>query len=95
LLHRPPKRFTPMRTKSSATLLTAVLKLAGHAAMGIALGLAFVIILTHFGPADIMTVINSSAHPRAALILFESTAVVSFALGAMLTGLVFMVTEDS
>ncbi len=83
-----------MRTKSSATLLAATVKLAGHTAMGIALGLAFVIVLTRFGPAEVMTVINGSAHPRATLILFESTAVLSFAVGATLTGLVFMMTED-
>jgi hypothetical protein len=94
LPHRSPKRFTPMRTKSSTTLLAATIKLAGHAAMGIAFGLAFVIVLTRFGPAEIMAVINGSAHPRATLILFESTTVLSFALGATLTGLVFMVTED-
>jgi hypothetical protein len=94
LLQCSPKRFTPMRTKTSASLLAAAIKLAGHAAMGVALGLAFVIVLTRFGPAEIMTVINGSAHPRATLILFESTTVLSFAVGATLTGLVFMVTED-
>lgn len=83
-----------MRTKSSVTLLAATIKLAGHTAMGVALGLAFVIFLTRFGPAEIMTVINGSAHPRATLILFESTVVLSFAVGATLTGLVFMMTED-
>jgi hypothetical protein len=83
-----------MRTKSSTVLLAAALKLAGHAAMGVALGLTFVIILTRVGPAEITTVINSSAHPRATLILFESTAVLSFAVGATLTGLVFMMTEN-
>jgi hypothetical protein len=84
-----------MRTKTSTTLLESALKLAGHTAMGVALGLAFVIVLTHFGPSEIMTVINSSAHPRATLILVESTAVLSFAVGATLTGLVFMMTEES
>lgn len=86
-----------MRTKSSstATLLTAALKLAGHMAMGIALGLAFVMVLLRFGPAEITSVINSSAHPKATLMLFESAVVLSFAVGATLTGLVFMITEDS
>jgi hypothetical protein len=83
-----------MRTKGSATLLTAALKLAGHTAMGVALGLAFVIVLTRFGPTEIMTVIDSSAHPRSTLILFESTVILSFAVGTTLTGLVFMMTED-
>ena len=83
-----------MRTKRSAALLTAALKLAGHTAMGVALGLAFVIVLTRFGPAEITTMINSSVHPRATLVLFESMVVLSFAVGTTLTGLVFMMTED-
>ena len=83
-----------MRTKTSATLLATTIKLAGHTAMGVAVGLAFVIVLTRFGPAEIMTVINNSAHPQATLILFESTVVFSFAVGATLTGLVFMMTEE-
>jgi hypothetical protein len=94
LLHRSPKRFKPMRTKGSAALLTAALKLAGHTAMGIALGLAFVMVLIRFGPAEITDAINSSAHPKATLMLFESAVVLSFAVGATLTGLVFMMTED-
>jgi hypothetical protein len=94
LPHRSPKRFTPMRTKGSAALLTAAIKLAGHTAMGIALGLAFVMVLIRFGPAEITNVINSSAHPKATLMLFESAVVLSFAVGATLTGLVFMITED-
>jgi hypothetical protein len=85
-----------MRTKSSAAaaLLTAALKLAGHTAMGIALGLAFVLVLIRVGPSEITSVINGSAHPQATLILFESTVVISFAVGATLTGLVFMMTEE-
>ncbi len=75
-------------------MLTAALKLAGHAAMGVALGLVFVMILMRCGPAAIVALINGSAHPRATLILFESMVVLSFAVGATLTGLVFMMTEN-
>jgi hypothetical protein len=84
-----------MRTRTSAALLTSALKLASQAIMGIAMGLAFVIVLTRFDPAGIMALISDSPSPRATLILFEGTVVLSFAVGATLTGLVFMMTEDS
>lgn len=83
-----------MRIKTSAALLTSALKLAGHAVMGVAMGLAFVIVLTRFDPTGIMTLIGDSPRPRATLLLFEGTVVLSFTIGATLTGLVFMMTED-
>lgn len=58
------------------------------------MGLAFVIVLTRFDPTGIMTLIGDSPRPRATLLLFEGTVVLSFTIGATLTGLVFMMTED-
>jgi hypothetical protein len=95
LLRRLERSVKSMRTRTSAALLTSALKLASQAIMGIAMGLAFVIVLTRFDPAGIMALISDSPSPRATLILFEGTVVLSFAVGATLTGLVFMMTEDS
>ena len=86
-----------MRAKTSSLLLTSVLKLLGHAMMGIAMGLAFAFVLTRFDPLGIMPRINSDAAAGISGItpaIFVGIIVLSFAIGATLTGLVFMVTED-
>jgi len=84
---RPKKR--PLLMK--ATLL---LDLAGHAAMGVAVGLAFAFIVTHIAASDIATLINHSATPAANLLTFVGTCATTFGIGATLTGLVIALTED-
>jgi hypothetical protein len=83
-----------MRTKTPAVWLTSVLKLAVHSAMGVAVGLAFSLILTMTDPGGIITLINHSDTPGITLAMFVGTIILSFAIGATLTGLVFMVSED-
>jgi predicted MFS family arabinose efflux permease len=83
-----------MRTKTRTVLLSSALKLASHTAMGVAVGLAFSLILTRADPTGIMALINHSDAPEATLALFEGTIILTFAIGATLTGLVFMMTED-
>jgi hypothetical protein len=85
-----------MRTRKPSVLLTpsGMLELASHAAMGIALGLAFAFVLTRIPSLGVMTLIDHSVAPDSAMLMFVGTFAMTFGVGATLTGLVFMMTED-
>jgi flagellar motor component MotA len=84
-----------VQTKKPSGLDTSsgLLRLVGHAAMGVAMGLAFALILVLIERSGIATV-HDHGESRGSL---ESvgTIVFSFGIGATLTGLVFMMTEDN
>ena len=84
-----------MRSKKRSLLITASLlvELASHAAMGVAVGLAFALLVTHIPTLDIATLIISSPNPTSALLMFAGTCAVTFGIGATLTGLAIMLTE--
>ena len=90
------RRVTSMRTRKPSVLLTpsGMLELASHAAMGIALGLAFAFVLTRIPSLGVMTLIDHSVAPDSAMLMFVGTFAMTFGVGATLTGLVFMMTED-
>jgi hypothetical protein len=71
---------------------SGLLRLANHAAMGVAMGLAFALILILAGPSGITSLINHSGSQGIAV--FVGTVVLTFGIGATLTGLVFIMTED-
>jgi hypothetical protein len=83
-----------MRTKKPAGLASrsGLLKLGGHATMGIAMGLGFALILILIDPAGIATLVDHGG--RQAITVFVSTLVLTFGIGATLTGAVFIMTED-
>jgi hypothetical protein len=85
-----------MRTKKpSAWIRPAVLLgLASHTAMGVAMGLAFAFVLTLIDTIGVMALINHSADPKTAMLVFVGSFTLAFGVGATLTGLVFMVMED-
>jgi hypothetical protein len=83
-----PKKWSPL------IRVSLLLELAGHAAMGVAVGLAFAFIVTHVTASDIATLINHSPTPAANLLTFVSTCATTFGIGATLTGLVITLTED-
>jgi hypothetical protein len=85
-----------MRTKKPlAWLQPAVLfGLAGHTAMGIALGLTFAFVLTLIDTFGVMALINHSADPKTTMIVFVGSFTLAFGVGATLTGFVFMMMED-
>ena len=70
---------------------TGVIKLVTHAMMGAALGLAFGLALTLSNPA-VATLLNHGGSQ--ASLVFALTLVTTFAIGATLTGLVFIIDED-
>ncbi|MCK1274025.1 hypothetical protein IVB46_02065 [Bradyrhizobium sp. 61] len=82
-----------MRGKKSPSLIspTGVIKLMTHAMMGAALGLVFGLALVLFNPA-VANLLNHGGHSAA--MVFIITLVTTFAIGATLTGLVFILAED-
>jgi hypothetical protein len=84
-----------LRTKRPSGLITpsGLLKLVGHAAMGVAMGLAFALILILVDPSGIATLINHGRSQGIAVLV--GTLVLTFGIGATLTGVVFIITEDN
>jgi len=83
-----------MRIKTPTVWLTQVLKLAAHTGMGVAMGLAFSLVLTIADPSGINNLIEHSDMPGMTLAMFVGAIVLSFGVGATLTGLVFLMSED-
>lgn len=82
-----------MRVKKSPVLNspTGVIKLITHAMMGAALGLAFSLALILCNPA-VAKLLNDGG--SRAVVVFALTLVTMFAIGATLTGVVFILVED-
>jgi len=72
---------------------SGLLKLVGHAAMGVAMGLAFALVLILVDPSGIATLISHGGNQG--IVVFVGTLVLTFGIGATLTGLVFIITEDN
>lgn len=90
---KSPNR-SPNRAPNRAPSLispTGVIKLMTHAMMGAALGLAFTLALILANPA-VARLLNHGG--RAAAYVFVATMVTTFAIGASLTGIVFILNED-
>lgn len=83
-----------MQTKKPSGLITpsGLLRLANHAAMGVAIGLAFVLILILADPTGIKILIGHGGSQGIAV--FVGPVVLTFGIGATLTGVVFIMTED-
>jgi len=82
-----------MRTKKSPGLISSagIITLMTHTLMGAAFGLAFALTLILSNPA----VANLVSHAGdSAALVFVATLVTTFAIGATLTGIVFIITED-
>lgn len=79
-----------MRAKRRLTHVVSgiVLAVASHAAMGVALGLVFALIITRTPFFGVLPLINLSADPASTMMVFEGTVISMFGIGAALTGLV-------
>lgn len=82
-----------MRARKSSDLISpaGLIKLMTHAMMGAALGLAFSLALILCNPA-VASLLNRGGSQAA--IVFVLTLATTFAIGATLTGAVFILTED-
>ncbi len=83
-----------MRTKKPAGLASpsGLLRLGGHAVMGVAIGLAFALVLILVDPAGTASLVAHGGSQ--AITLFVGPVVLMFAIGATLTGAVFIMMED-
>jgi len=83
-----------MQTKKRSELASpsGLLRLVSHTAMGAAMGLAFALMLILVDPTDIATLIAHGGSQATAV--FVGTLVLTFAIGATLTGAVFILTDD-
>jgi hypothetical protein len=72
---------------------SGLLKLVGHAAMGVAMGLAFALVLILVDPSGIATLVGHGGSQGTTV--FVGTLVLTFGIGATLTGVVFIMTEDN
>ena len=70
-----------------------LLELAGHAAMGAAVGLGFSLALMIFDAFGLKALIASSVDPRSTALVLVGTFTLAFAVGASLTGLVLTMVE--
>ncbi len=79
--------------KKSQSLIspTGIIKLMTHAMMGAALGLAFGLALILSNPA-VANLLNHGGNPT--VFVFVITLVTTFTIGATLTGVVFILSED-
>jgi hypothetical protein len=85
-----------VRPKKRSALInpSLLLEVASHAAMGVAVGLAFAFIVTHVTALGIAALINYSPAPDATMLMFGGTCTITFGIGATLTGLAITLTED-
>jgi len=83
-----------VQTRKPSGLITAsgLLKLVSHAAMGVAMGLAFTLLLILIDPSSRAPLVERGASQDIAP--FVGPLVLTFAIGATLTGAVFILTED-
>jgi hypothetical protein len=81
-----------VQTKKPSGLVTpsGLLKLVVHAAMGVAMGLAFALILMVMDPSGTAAFVEQEGNQVGAV----GTLMLTFGIGAALTGAVFMMTED-
>ena len=69
------------------------LELAGHTAMGVALGLGFSLALVFLNAFKVGTLIAHSVDPGRATMVFTGTFTLAFAVGATLPGFVLIVID--
>lgn len=93
--NKPPDRNrAKAKAKAKAAGATVALAVANHAAMGVALGLVFALILTWIPFFGVRPLINHSDDPTGTLATFVGTVVLMFGVGAALTGLL-LTMEDA
>jgi hypothetical protein len=85
----PPKKLSAPR------IVSVLIELASHTVMGVAVGLAFALIMLTVDQYCIAGLINQGAAQGPTSLEFVGFVVLAFALGVALTGLAFMLTEDS
>jgi hypothetical protein len=89
---RPPETLMRMKTRWGLASPSGPVRLVNQTVMGVAMGLAFALSLILVNPADIATLIAHGGRQTAAVCV--GTIVLTFGIGATLTGAIFILTED-
>lgn len=77
------------RNKPRQTASSLALELAGHAAMGVALGLGLCFALLLIEPAVVGTLISHTDQPKTTAAMLASFFALLFGAGATMTGIIF------
>jgi hypothetical protein len=85
----------PAKRRSALIKSSLLLEFASHAAMGVAVGLAFAFLETHVTALGVATLIRYSQAPDAVRLIFVGTCAAGFGIGATLTGAAITLTENS
>lgn len=90
-------KVTTLRTNKPSALRkpSVLLEIASNMAMGVAMGLAFALVLTHITALGIATLIDQSPARDTAMLAIVCACVTMFSIGATLTGFLFKMIEDS
>jgi hypothetical protein len=84
-----------MRRRSTGQTTSILMKLAGNTVMGVAMGLLFVLTLNVIDQSGIARLLDHSDNQGTTVLVFVGTIVTTFGIGATLTGLVLIMTEDN
>jgi hypothetical protein len=83
------------KTSSTFRIFSVLTGMAAHAAMGIAVGLAFALVVLAVDRDHVLSLIEREAALGTTTTELLASVVSIFAIGTTLTGLVFMLTEES
>jgi hypothetical protein len=93
---KPSEQRTHSKTKARQAILGksgAILAIANHAAMGVALGLVFALILVSTPFFGVLPLIRLSDNPQETMTMLVGTAALMFGVGAALTGFILMMED--
>jgi hypothetical protein len=89
---RPPETLMRMKKRSGLASPSGPVRLVNQTVMGAAMGLAFALLLILVDPAGVATLIAHGG--RQATAVCVGTIVLTFGIGATLSGAIFILTED-
>ena len=77
------------RNKPRSSAASLALELAGHAAMGVALGLGFCFALLLLEPTSVAALVSHTDQPKTTAVMLVSFFALLFGAGATMTGIIF------
>ena len=84
-----------MRRRTIIRLPSIVMKLASNSVMGVAMGLLFVLVLNILNQSAVVRLIDQSSDQGTTVLVFVATIVMTFGIGATLTGLILIMMDES
>jgi hypothetical protein len=85
----------PMRRRPVASTPSILVKLASNAVMGVAMGLMLVLALNMLDQSGVVRLVNNGSDGAATSVVFVGTIITIFGVGSALTGLIFIMTDES